>query len=196
MTCILEIITTFATIAALVFAIHQSKLARLALEAAKQSIDEDKRARQISMLPDLYSVIEVDNRISRWLRDLETLKYRTHKATLNQDEKLLKEISLAIPRNPKNITFPIDSFLYKKVPINLREIMMSGAQYFYDAVTPAYYLWTEKDGARWSYAEDIHERYDDSIEALKKLRVLTRDMVPKVILKTPANLADSDFINE
>jgi hypothetical protein len=193
-TSVFEIITVVATLLALIFAIYQSILARRSLDAARKSIDEDKRVRQLSMIPKMSSVIEVQIRLDRWINDLEGIKSKTLKAVRNHDDNILKDIAVTIPRHPNEIVMGINPFIYEKMPDSLKEIMMSGAQYFYDAMSPAFYLWTKEKGSNWSYAGSIYERYDKSISALRELKTLILEMIPEVLLETPASINSSDFL--
>jgi hypothetical protein len=191
---ILGIITALATLAALFIAIYQSVLARRSLDAAKKSIDEDKRSRQLSMISKMSWVIEVQIRIERWLNDLEKLKKETAEATSKNDAAMLKAMVATIPTSPDKINMAVPHLVYENMPDALREIMMSGAQYYYNAISPAAYLWTQDKGANWSYAVSIHDRYDDSISALRDLKSLISEMVPDVLLGTPASINERDFL--
>ena len=193
---IFEIITTSATLVALATAIYQSILARRSLDEAKKAIDEDKRSRQLSMIPKMYWVIAVQMRIDRWLKDLKEIKVKTLEATKKRDGDMLRAITITVPRHPKDIVMKIDSLDYEKMPDSLREIMISGAQYFYDAISPVFYLWTEEKGPLWDYASSIQERLDDSISALEKLKHLIIELVPGVILETPASINERDFLKK
>ena len=82
------------------------------------------------------------------------------------------------------------------MPSWLRELWMSGAQYYYDAIAPLPYVY--KDGKpNYNYAQSwIEERSEDSLRAISKLLEYLKDMVPPVILNTPASLSDKDFLRD
>ena len=195
MSC-LELVTTVATLIALAIAIYQSVLARRSLEAAKKSIDEDKRARQLSIVPKMSWVIEVQMRIDAWLIDLNKIRSETKRAVMERNEDLLKKIATKAIVNPVDIPLRIDKFVYENMPDHLVLIMMSGAQYYYDAVSPTHSLWTKEKGGWWEYANSIDERYIDSINALEELKRLISEMVPAVLLETPASIDDRKFIHD
>lgn len=191
-----EIITVIATLVALFIAIYQSILSRHSLDAAKKSIDEDKRSRQLSMIPKMSWFIEVQIRLDKWHNELEDMKNKTYEASQNNNGNLLKNIACSAPKHPNDITMRIDPLIYENMPGPLNEIMMSGAQYFFDAASPTIFLWTIEKGPNWKYAVSIHERYDESILALKKLKKLISEMIPEVLLQTPASIKTSDFLKK
>ncbi len=190
-----EIITSLATLVALGFAIYQSILARRALNAAREAIEDDRRARQLSLLPEMSWVVQVQTRLDKWLSDLEEMKSKTLEALENKNEEMLKAVVRSAVHEPKKVPYGVDRWTYEKVPAPLRRIMMSGAQYYYDASAPAAYLWTEGSEVNWYLVAGIDERFDDSIFAIKKLQGLLTDMTPRVILETPASLKDGDFLS-
>ena len=191
---LIQLITTIISLTALIITIRQLILARHSLDATKKSIDEDKRSRQLSTIPKMSWVIEVQMRLDRWSNQLEEVKALIIDSENKREGNILKEIVSTIPKHPNGIG--IDAFVYKNMPDPLREIMMSGAQYFYNAISPATHLWSKESGPNWIYAHSIQERLDESIHALKKLRVLIDDLVPSVMLETPASIDENDFITK
>lgn len=189
---IFEIVTFLVTITAVGIAIWQSKLARESLDVAKKTIEDDVKARQISMLPEMYRVILVQTGINQWIKKIEEMKNKTAIAVKDKNEDLIKSISESCPKTAKDVR--ANSYIDEKTPKALKQILLSGAQYYYDAVAPAKHLWREDKQADWAYASAIVERYDDSLSALKKLNNLLADMVPRVILNTPASINDRDFL--
>lgn len=189
-----DVLIGVITIGALGVAIYQSILARRSVDAARHSIDEDKRARQLSMISKISWVIEVQIRLDRWLKELRALKRDTLSALENGNEDTLKRIAESVPRTPNDARVRVRKLLYEHMPDFLREIMMSGAQYYYDAMSPASFLWTEDKGANWDYASSIQKRYNESITALRELKKLIAEAVPGVLLETPASLDDREFV--
>lgn len=189
---ILSVLMFIITLGALVISIYQSKLSRASLNAAIKSINEDKRSRQLSMLPKYSWVIEVQVMIERWISELEKIKQKTLDAKKHQNIELIKEAARAGLKQPMDVA--INKSVYDNLPDSLREIMMAGAQYYYNTMAPISHLWTEAKGPDWNYASSIQERIDDSIYGLNELKKLIAEMIPTVILNTPATLSDKDFI--
>ena len=189
---VFEIITFLVTITAVVIAIWQSVLARKSLNLAKKTIDDDIKTRQLSMLPEMYRVILVQTGIKQWTAKIEEMKNKTITALKDKNAELIKNVSINSPKTVKDVR--ANSYIDENTPKALRQILLSGAQYYYDAAAPARHLWRENNQADWSYASAIIERYDDTLSALKKLNDLLIDMVPGVILDTPASINDRDFL--
>ena len=188
-----EVVAFVATLITLGISIYQSRLARKSLDAARKSIDEDKRSRQLSAVPKISWVIQVDMYLERWIKELNEIKIKTSNACLKKDENALEQLAKNAPSNPQDVG--IDKFIYDNLPDNLRIILMSGAQYFYNAAVAAGPMWKTKDQcAWWDYAVEIQKRYDESILALGKLKKLTSEIIPDVLLYTPASLNDGEFI--
>jgi len=191
---IFEIVTFLATITAVGIAIWQSKLARESLDVAKKTIEDDIKARQMSMLPEIYRVILVQTGIKQWIAKIEEMKNKTAIALKDKNEDLIKSISESCPKTTKEVG--VNSYIDEDTPKALKQILISGAQYYYDAAAPARHLWREDKQADWAYASAIVERYNDSLIALKKLNDLIADTVPSVILNTPASINDGDFLQK
>lgn len=187
-----DLLTLVLMLGAVGIAIYQSILSRKSLDAAAKTIENDTKARQLAVLPKFTWVIEVQVILDRWIEDLERIKSQTVEAVRNRDINLLAKVTVHLPAAPDKVG--VRSHLHRNLPEALREILMSGAQYYYDATAPAKHLWNHENGANWSLAESIHDRYDDSLRALKKLKGLISDMVPEVILNTPASIREGDFV--
>lgn len=189
---IFEVVTFLATITAVGIAIWQSKLARESLDVAKKTIEDDIKTRQMSMLPEMYSVILVQTGIKQWVEKIEEIKNKTATAFKDKNADLIKSISESCPKTAKDVR--VNSYIDEKTPKALKQVLLSGAQYYYDAVAPARNIWKEEGRADWVYASGIIERYDGSLVALKKPNDLLVGMVPEVILNSPASINDSDFL--
>lgn len=178
----------------LLYVIHQNRLANESLRATKKSIDDSKRQRQLEILPKFTWVIKVQGDLQRWGEDLKEKQDNLLIALINRDKNILKELSDNYIKNPKDLM--IDKFLYDRMPPWLKEIWMSGAQYYYDAMASMQYLFEEKNIPRYSLAETLKDRCADSEEAINILLKYIKDMVPPVILNTPASLSDNNFITD
>ncbi|MFA5359882.1 MAG: hypothetical protein WC349_02915 [Patescibacteria group bacterium] len=192
----INIIATITTVIALGFAIYQSYLARVSLDKAKKAIDDEKLSRQLLMMPKMSWVIDAQVVIDRCLKNLKNTQGKTLEAIRKKDANILSSIVKQISQHPGEGNNSVDEFVFNNMPDSLREIMMSGMQYYHNAMAPAFYLWSEKEGANWNYAQKIQERFNESINALEKLRAFFVDMIPDVLLNTPASISDKDFIRK
>ena len=191
---IITLIVLMINTLALIFVICQTCLSKKSLHATKQSIDEAKRSRQLEVLPKFTWVIHVQGDLERWYKDLSNKKKQLEEAISINDVNALERISKESPRDPSEVG--LSRFLYNNMPSWIREIWISGAQYYYDAASPLSFLW--KDGkANFHYAEKwIQERGRESIEAISTLLDYLHDMVPLVILNTPAGIDEENFLRD
>lgn len=177
---------------ALGVSVYQGYLSREALKLASKSINDDRKSRQISNLPELSWAITVEVKIDGWITTLSAIKNETIIASEKNDIELLKKVAGKALLKPSAVY--INTFEYEKMPSALREILISGAQYYYNAMSPVVALWS-KDQPNWSYARSIIERYDESLLALNELKNLISDIVPQVIMNTPASIREEDFLS-
>ncbi len=179
---------------ALIVVIYQTYIARRSLTVTKKSIDEAKTQRQLEILPKFTWVIEVQVQLEYWKKDLQGKKDMLQKGVDKKDEDMFKKASDTRIKSPKDLS--LNRFLYDNMPSWLRELWMSGAQYYYDAIAPLPYVY--KDAIpNYSYTQSwIKKRSEDSLRAISKLLEYLEDMVPPVILNTPASLSDEDFLRD
>lgn len=188
------IIALIVNTIALLFVIFQTWLAKQSLGATRKSIDDAKAERQLEILPKFTWVIQVQVDLERWKKDLYEKQKSLQLSLSRKDEKMLKELTDTHIKNSKDLA--LSRLLYDNMPSYLREIWMSGAQYYYNAVASMPYLWEEKKGPRYSLAESLKNRCIESENAIDILLGYIKDMVPLVILDTPASLSDEDFLRD
>jgi len=186
-------IALFVNTIALIVVIYQTHIAKKSLAITKESIDDAKTQRQLEILPKFTWVIEVQVQLKCWKEDLQERK-DTLQIGINEKNKEMFEKASAVRINsPRDLS--LNKFLYDKVPSWLRELWMSGAQYYYNAIAPLPYVFKDKK-PNYSYAKNwAEERGQDSLQAISKLLEYLEDMVPPVILNTPASLSDKDFFD-
>ena len=189
-TIIALIVNTFA----LLFVIYQIWLAKQSLSATRKSVDDAKTERQLEILPKFTWVIQVQVDLERWKGDLHEKQEKLQLSLSKKDENILKELSNTRIKSSKDLK--LNRFLYENMPAYLREIWMSGAQYYYNAVASMQYLWKEDGGPRYSLAEGLKNRCTESENAIDILLGYIKDMVPSVMLSTPASLSDEDFLRD
>ena len=191
---IATLVAVFINTIALIVVIYQTRIAKQSLTATKKSIDDAKTQRQLETLPKFTWVIEVQVQLEHWKKDLQEKKNLLQKGVGEKNNEMFKEASDTRIKSPKDLS--LNRFLYDNMPAWLRELWMSGAQYYYDAIAPLPYVYKD-DRANYSYAESwIKERCEDSLQAISKLLEYLEDMVPSVILNTLASLSDKNFLRD
>ena len=191
---IATLVAVFINTIALIVVIYQTRIAKQSLTTTKKSIDDAKIQRQLETLPKFTWVIEVQVQLEHWKKDLQEKKNLLQKGVGEKNNEMFKKASDTRIKSPKDLS--LNRFLYDNMPAWLRELWMSGAQYYYDAIAPLPYVYKD-DRANYSYAESwIKERCEDSSQAISKLLEYLEDMVPSVILNTPASLSDKDFLRD
>lgn len=184
------IINTFA----LLFVILQTWLAKQSLNETRKSINDAKIERQLEILPKFAWVMEVQVRLEYWRKNLQEKQAKLQLALSQKNDNILKELSNNNIKNPKDLA--LNKFLYDNMPPWLREIWISGARYYYDAVASMQYLYQEDGIAEYSLAETLRNQCMESERSISVLLEYIKDMVPSVILNTPASLSDKDFLRD
>lgn len=151
---------------ALIFVIYQTALSRKSLNVARQAIDEEKRTRQLEALPKFGWIIHVRIDLEQWSKDLLEKKKQLEEAIRTRNGTALQKVAERSPKQPHDLGLP--RFLHKNMPSWIREIWMSGAQYYYNAASPLLFLWKDnepnfpyaiswiKDRGRRIYRNNLH----------------------------------------
>lgn len=188
------LIALFVNTIALIVVIYQTNIAKRTLNVTKKSIDDAKTQRQLEILPKFTWVIEVQVQLEHWKNDLQERKDILQKGLNEKDNEMVKKASDTRIKSPKDLS--LNKFLYDNMPSWLRELWMSGAQYYYDAIAPLPHVYKDEK-PNYSYGQSwLNERSEDSLRAISKLLEYLKDMVPPVILNTPASLSDKDFLRD
>lgn len=190
---IITIITSLATLAALGFTVYQAHLTRETLLETKKSIDQEKVNRQISLLPKFEWIIEVDIELKHWQEDLENRSKKLKDAFTKKDSKILEELSKTKTRIPSDLR--LSKYQYEKMPDWLSQLWLSGAQYYYDAMASMQFLYKNEKG-EFNLAEMLYQRCDSSAYSISELRGYISEMIPGVILETPASTRNSEFFRD
>lgn len=194
-------LTEFLTIAALGFnfialliVAYQTSLNRKSLLLTKQSIDEDRKTRQIELLPRAHFIFEVQYHLKKWLEDIENTTRALQDAFNNRDLELLKKISEKALKSPKGL---VDKFSYEKGPRWLSEIWLASAQYYYDFNIPLRDLWNErKQEPFWDLAPDLIDRGKEHSQHISNLLGYISQTVPESYASAPAGITDSKFLSD
>lgn len=174
--------------------VYQTIISRKSLDATKQSIEDAKIERQLEVLPECIWIIAVQVELESWKKDLDEKRQQLELALVQKDENTLKELAGKHIKSPKDLG--LRRFQYNNMPSWLSRIWMSGAQYYFDAVAPVQCLRTEEGEVRFSLAERVKDRCVESSEAIVTLIKYIQDMVPPVMLNTPASVQDEKFLRD
>jgi len=180
---------------ALLIVAYQTRLNRKSLDLAKESIDEDRRTRQIELLPKAQLIFQVKIDFKKWVKDIDKSIKELQKAVKTKDEIRLKNISEKALNSPKNL---VDGFTYKKAPPWLSEIYVAGAQYYYDFHIPLRDLWRDnrKEKPFWDLAPDLIQRGKEHSFHINKLLDYIDHAVPESYAESPASISNSRFLSD
>lgn len=190
---IITIATSVATLVALGFTIYQARLTRETLIETRKSIDQEKVNRRISLLPKFDWIIQVEVELKQWQEELETRSKKLKDAFENKDSSILEELSKTKTRSPSDLR--LSRYQYEKMPDWLSQLWLSGAQYYFDAMASMQFLYKNNKG-EFGLAEMLFQRCDESVYSIAELRKYISDMVPEVILETPASTRNSEFFRD
>lgn len=190
---IITVATSIATLLALGFTIYQAKLSKQALLETKKSIDQEKVNRQIALLPKVEWIIEVDVQLKIWQETSEENYKKLTGALADKNGEALKELSNKCIRKPSDLK--LSKYQYEKMPEWLSQLWLSGAQYYYEGLGSMESLY--KDGKpNYGLADMLVRNCAESSYALEQLRTYISDMVPQVILDTPASINSGEFFRD
>jgi len=191
---IATLIALFINTIALIVVIYQTHIAKRSLTITSKSIDDAKTQRQLEILPKFTWVIEVQVQLEYWKKDLQERRDILERGVKKKNDEMVKKASDTRIKSPKDLS--LNRFLYDNMPSWLRELWMAGAKYYYDAIASLPYVYKDEK-PNYSYAQIwIKECGEDSLQGISKLLEYLKDMVPPVILNTPASLSDKDFLRD
>lgn len=189
---IFQIITVIITLTAVGIAIWQSILARRSLDITKQAIEDETKTRQLSVLPKLSEIILVQTQINDWIKNLKTNIEKMSEALKSKDKTDIEKIAQKAPKQPKDVI--LHKMIYEEAPEYLRQIFMSGAQYTYDAFASNRYLLNDTGEPKWDLVSEMIKVHKESLHYVEELNKLISNMVPDVMLNTPASISNSEFL--
>lgn len=189
---LITIITSIATLVALGFTIYQSNLTKKALIETMKSIEQDKINRQLTLLPKEGWIIQVRVELEHWQKELKERSVKLQDSLSKQDTAILTELFNTRIKKPDDLN--LSKFQYEKMPAWLSEIWLSGAQYYYDAIASTSSLYTNADEkSKITLIKMLSDRCDKNGSSIKELLEYISDMIPEVILETPASVSNSEF---
>jgi len=179
---IVTIVALFVNTIALIVVIYQTML-------TKQSIDSAKTQRQLEALPEVRFIIQTQVELELWKKDLQRRRNLLKEGIDENNNEKIRRASDTKITQPKDLN--LNKEMYKNAPIWLRELWMSGAQYYYDAIVP---LTTAPD---YHFSQNwIDGPCENSLKGISELLIYLGNTIPPVILDTPASLSDADFFRD
>lgn len=178
---------------ALLYTAYQIKQNRKALVIGNKSLELSTRTMQIEMLPNIHWVFSVQVKLDRWIKDLNEVVAKCKQAEKNQDIQPLIQLSKNGLESPKGL---VSSNLYENAPKWLSTILITGAQYYYDAKAAQVYLCGSENSPQFNYIPALIERCNDSLGGLRTLLSYIDDVIPAVLLKSPASITDEEFLDK
>jgi len=190
---IINTATALATLVALGFTIYQARLSEKALLDTRKSIEQEKINRQLSLLPKYEWIIQVNAELRIWQETLEENSRKLNEAINNQDESILKSLSEFRIKKPNDLNLSINQ--YKEMPNWLSQIWISGAQCYYHGLGSMLYLYKDEK-PNYTLAKLLITNCNEMSSSLATLREYISDMIPDVILNTPASVNSREFFRD
>lgn len=187
-------ITLIINTLALLFVLYRTYLAKESVDLTKKSIDNSTIQRQLESLPENFIIIRVQTILESWINDLNKRKYKLKEILEKKDNNALKNLSDRALENPEDLI--LDDYLYENTPVWLKEILIAGAQYYFNAEGSIKHIYM-RDKPRHNYIKDfLLPRINESLNALKELLKLIDNMIPKVILNRPDSIQSKRFFKD
>jgi hypothetical protein len=191
---ILTIIALVLNFIALCVVAYQTYLNRRSLALTKESIDHDRKTRQIELLPKAHFIFEVQYHLRKWLEDIEQTTNALQDAFDTKNLVFLREISEKALKSPAGL---VGKSLYEKGPRWLSEIWLASAQYYYDFNAPLRDLWNDgRQDPFWDLAPDLIDRGKEHSFHISALLSYIDHAVPDSYAAAPASINDSRFFSE
>jgi len=191
---IIAIVVGICNLVALGFVCRQTYLTSKSVQLSEANLRESQQARAISNLPRAYSIIYVQNCLEGWVKDLKLLV---------DNEKKLREMVKSSDADIKIDTRRwfgqakglIHKTSYNHLPDWLKEILVVGAQYYYEGMCLVDTVCSskEKKEVRLGLMNDMVERARQGVTQMTKMLAFINKLVPQWYLESPASLNDSDF---
>ena len=193
-TGVMTLVALLINTIALIVVICQTHFTKKSAILTKKNIDDAKIQRQLEVLPKLSWVIQVRVDLESWEKDLQKRINALQQSINREDSQMLKKGSDTKIKSPKDLA--LHKYSYSNMPSWLRELRVSGAQYYYDAIAPLDAVY-KNGNPDYNYIQSwINERGKDSLNAISKLLEYVEDMVPNVILNTPASISNESFLSD
>ncbi|MDP2919666.1 MAG: hypothetical protein Q8O43_05585 [Dehalococcoidia bacterium] len=191
---IIAIVIGLINFIALCIVAWQTWLTRKSVQLSQSTVKESQRSKELANLPRAFVMLEVRCNLEGWKKDLEYLV--SHQ----------KEIERMINQSDSAITFPSDYWrgkldrmisksLYDVIPEWLREMLISGAQYYADCMLYKETLCAASDdkSRRILLFRGMVERANHGLAAINEMLDYMSDILPRWYLQAPASLKDEEF---
>ncbi|MCK4532503.1 hypothetical protein KAU39_01850 [bacterium] len=161
----------------------------------RESLNMDRKVRQLEVLPDANHIISVIVVIKRWKTKCDELAQLLKEAIKTKDIKLIHKISKQGKKSPMGL---VEKGIYEFAPKWLVNILMSSAQHYYNSVCLMSSIWDEKKQEPNSFMlnKNLVVRCKESSQYLSELLNYIKDIIPESYLKTPASINDKRFLSE
>lgn len=191
---IIAIVVGIVNLLALAFVGWQTYLTRKSVQLSEANLRESQQARVISNLPRTYSIMYVQNCLEGWMKDLNLLVANEKKL-----RQMVKSSDADIELNTQHwfgqAKGLIQKTFYDHLPDWLKEILTTGAQYYYEGMCLAdtVYSSKEKKEFRLGLMQEMICRAKQGVTHMTEMLALIDQLIPKWYLESPASLNDSDF---
>jgi len=190
----LTIISLMLTTAALGFSAYQIRQNRQALLKNEKSLALSTHVRQLETLGRMHYVISLQVKLEDWIQKLSVDHKKLSSGIRKHDPNEIIPISDQGLSTPKHL---VERHFADNAPDWAVELMFCGASYFYNSKSTYEYLWKKKTNeVNFSYAIDVQDRIEESIEGLKELKLLIENALPAAVLNCPASMSNDRYLGD
>jgi hypothetical protein len=190
----LGLIAIFLNIFVLAIATYQTYLSRKSLDITRQTIEDDRKLRELELLPKANFIIHVNIYLDKWIDEIDRTKEEIEIAFHDKNDFAFKDIAERSLKSPECL---VDEHMYKRSPDWLAEIYISAAKYYYNCLSITHSLWDQKqEEARYYMVEDITTRCNESLVHLRSLKGYMDDVIPDSYLDAPDSIPDYKFFGK
>jgi len=194
LTDFIAIIALLVSAGALFLSAYQTWLTRESLLAAKYALDLSRKQEHLGLLPRMHFILDAKVKMENWLKILSEAEGIMNRALEAKDPHLLPQLERLGLDTPKDM---IDKFMYEKSPEWLSTLLVTAAQYHYTTACNFRSLSRFKDDETYfSFTADLLNRCRESISAIKEILGYLEDMIPDVVLNSPASINDDKFLTD
>jgi len=189
---ILTFLALLTNTLALWFVVCQTSLTRKAVDLSRESIDNDRKVRQMELLPEANFVIHVQVKFRLWIEEIDGIGQELSAAIKTGDANRIREVSA---KARKELSGLVHKWQYEHGPKWLGEIYVAGAQYYHE-----FQLVLGNDGQPhnndfWlDVAPDILGSCEESSYHLKQLREYIDWVVPSSFAHCPDTVTKADLL--
>ena len=182
------------TTLALGFSAYQISQNRQALLKNEKSLALSTHVRQLEALGRMHYVISLQVALKGWIQRLSVDHEKISNGIRKHDPNEIIPISDQGLSTSKHL---VDRHFADNAPDWAGELMFCGASYFYNSKSTYKYLWNGKTNeVNFSYAIDVKDRIEESIQGLNDLRILIENALPAAVLNCPASISNDRYLGD